>query len=95
MLFLGEIRGNINAIKYKKTFPLFLNNQVWLGASIHSRDQEFKVPDDYPLKATNTRFDETGNKYIRVRGCVGSPILSINKDMRTYLYINKHQCLRP
>jgi hypothetical protein len=62
------IIGNINAIKYKKTFPLFLNNQVWLGASIHSGDREFKVPDDYPLKAANSRVDETGNKYIRVKG---------------------------
>lgn len=62
------IIGNINAVKYKKTFPLFLHNQVWLGASIHSGDREFKVPNDYPLKATNSRVDEIGNKYIRVKG---------------------------
>ena len=44
------------------------NNKMWLGASIHSGDREFKVPKDYPLNASGTRVDEKGNKYIRVKG---------------------------
>lgn len=62
------IIGNVNAITYKEVFPLIQNNQLWLGASIHSGDREFRVPDDYPLKAAGTRVDEQGNKYIRVKG---------------------------
>ena len=62
------IIGNINAITYKEVFPLIKNNIIWLGASIHSGDREFRVPDSYPLNATGTRIDKEGNKYIRVKG---------------------------
>ena len=62
------IIGNVNAITYKEVFPLIQNNQLWLGASIHSGDREFRVPDDYPLKAAGYRVDDQGNKYIRVKG---------------------------
>ena len=41
---------------------------MWLGASIHSGDREFRVPDDYPLNAAGYRVDDEGNKYIRVKG---------------------------
>ena len=62
------IIGNVNAITYKEVFPLIKNNQIWLGASIHSGDREFRVPDDYPLKAAGSRIDKNGVKYIRVKG---------------------------
>lgn len=62
------IIGNINAIKYKEIFPLIMGNKLWLGASIHSGDREFQVPDDYPLQASGWRVDEDGKKYIRVKG---------------------------
>lgn len=41
---------------------------MWLGASIHSGDREFRVPDNYPLNAAGQRIDENGIKYIRVKG---------------------------
>jgi len=48
---------------------LFMRNEMWLGASIHSGDRAFFVPDDYPLKAAGCGIDEaTGRKYIRVKG---------------------------
>ena len=62
------ILGNVNAITYKEVFPLIMNNQVWFGASIHSGDREFLVPDTYPLNASGYRIDEQGRKYIRVKG---------------------------
>lgn len=62
------IIGNVNAITYKETFPLFASNKCWLGASIHSGDREFGVPDDYDLYAAGSRIDEEGNKFIRVKG---------------------------
>jgi hypothetical protein len=62
------IIGNINAVSYKETFQYIKNNQLWLGASIHSGDREFGVPKDYPLNAAGCRQDENGNKYIRVKG---------------------------
>jgi hypothetical protein len=62
------IIGNINAITCKDIFPLIKDNKVWLGASIHSGDREFRVPDDYPLEASGCRVDSDGIKYIRVKG---------------------------
>ena len=38
------------------------------GASIHSGDREFGVPEHYPLRAAGTRVDSRGNKFIRVKG---------------------------
>jgi hypothetical protein len=62
------IIGNVNAISYKECFRLIKENRMWLGASIHSGDREFGVPDDYPLNAAGYRIDNDGKKYIRVKG---------------------------
>ncbi|MCX6736419.1 MAG: adenine-specific methyltransferase EcoRI family protein [Candidatus Parcubacteria bacterium] len=62
------IIGNINAVTYQECFRLVQNDRMWLGASIHSGDREFRVPNDYPLEAAGCRVDESGNKYIRVKG---------------------------
>ena len=62
------IIGNVNSIAYRDFFHLIKENKVWMGASIHSGDREFRVPDYYPLNASGTRIDENGNKYIRVKG---------------------------
>lgn len=62
------IIGNVNAITYKEIFRLIKNNKLWLGASIHSGDREFGVPDNYPLNAAGYRIDHEGKKFIRVKG---------------------------
>jgi len=62
------IIGNVNSITYRESFKLIKENKMWLGASIHSGDREFRVPVDYPLEAAGTRIDKDGNKYIRVKG---------------------------
>jgi hypothetical protein len=60
--------GNVNALTYKEVFPLVQSNKVWLGASIHSGDRKFGVPDDYPLNAASCGVDERGRRFIRVKG---------------------------
>ncbi len=62
------IIGNVNAITYKEIFPLIKDNKLWLGASIHSGDRKFFVPDDYPLSAAGCGVDEDGRRFIRVKG---------------------------
>jgi hypothetical protein len=62
------IIGNVNAITYKEIFPLIKQNKIWFGASIHSGDRKFWVPDDYELNAAGCGVDETGRKFIRVKG---------------------------
>lgn len=62
------IIGNMNAITYKEIFRLVKEDKLWFGASIKSGDREFGVPHDYPLNAVGSRIDESGNKFIRVKG---------------------------
>lgn len=62
------IIGNVNAVTYKELFPLIMTNKVWFGASIHSGDRKFLVPDDYELKAAGCGIDESGHRFIRVKG---------------------------
>ena len=62
------IIGNVNAITYKEVFPLFMQNYVWFGASIHSGDRKFGVPENYPLNAAACGVDEKGQRFIRVKG---------------------------
>lgn len=62
------IMGKITSVSMKEIFPLIKNNKVWLGASIHSGDRKFFVPDDYELYASGCGIDENGKRYIRVKG---------------------------
>lgn len=62
------IIGNVNALTYKEIFPLVRENKLWLGASIHSGDRKFGVPDSYPLNAAGCGIDENGQRFIRVKG---------------------------
>ena len=62
------IVGNVNAITYRDIFPLFMQNKMWLGKTIHSGDRKFNVPDTYPLEAAGCGIDEDGRKFIRVKG---------------------------
>ena len=62
------IIGNVNVLSYKEIFPLLRDNRLWLGASIHSGDRKFWVPDNYELNAAGCGIDESGKKYIRVKG---------------------------
>ena len=62
------IIGNQNAITYKEIFKIIKENKIWLGASIHSGDREFAIPDNYPIKASGYRIDSNGKKFIRIKG---------------------------
>lgn len=70
------IIGNVNAITYKEIFKLIKDNKLWLGASIHSGDREFGVPEDYP-KYDNydaINVDVTKDIPMDYSGAIGVPI---------------------
>lgn len=62
------IIGNVNSNTTKEIFPLIKDKKVWMGASIHSGDRKFWVPDDYELNAAGCGIDDNGCKFIRVKG---------------------------
>jgi len=46
------IIGNINAVKYVETFPLFMSNKMWLGATNFNTGMYFYVPEGFSYAAT-------------------------------------------
>lgn len=92
------IIGNVNAITYKEVFPLIKENKVWLGASIHSGDRKFYVPDDYPLNAASCGTDSDGRRFIRVKGVrwfTNMDYKSRHIDLETSYYYAKKDNLYP
>jgi hypothetical protein len=65
---LFVVLGNLNAITYKETFPLIRDNKMWLGATIHSGDREFRVPTGAVTRSPSKRVDDDGNTFLRVPG---------------------------
>ena len=84
------IIGNQNAITYKEIFPLFMENKMWYGASIHSHGRDFRVPDDYPLQAYEYRTDENGFKYINVKGVRWFTNLDLKQRHEEMILVKKY-----
>ena len=84
------IIGNLNAMHYKEIFALFKNNRMWLGASIHSGDRKFTVPENYPLDAAGCGVDEHGQRFIRVKGVRWFTNLDYKKRHDEFVYTRKY-----
>ena len=84
------IIGNINALTYKEFFPLIKDNKVWIGPSIHSGDRAFYVPDDYPLSASGCGVDESGRKFIRVKGVRWFTNLDVKQRHEEMILVKKY-----
>lgn len=61
------IIGNMNAAHNKNIFPLFRDNKIWYGASIHSGGVDFRLPDDIEFYSSNV-FQKNGHPYINLAG---------------------------
>ena len=68
------IIGNVNAITYRECFKLIKDNKMWLGASIHSGDREFRVPDSYPLMRQGLELMKMAINTFVSKAYVGSQI---------------------
>ena len=84
------IIGNLNAIHYKEIFPLFRGNQMWLGASIHSGDRKFTVPETYPLDAAACGIDENGQRFIRVKGVRWFTNLDYRQRHEEFVFVRRY-----
>lgn len=75
------IIGNQNAISYEETFSLMKNNKMWIGASIHSGDRAFFVPDEYPTYVNYNAIEvaKTSDIPCDYSGEMGVPITFMDK----------------
>lgn len=85
------IIGNVNAITYKEFFPYLKDNKAWIGASIHSGDRKFYVPDSYPLEAAGCGIDDDGRRYIRVKGVRWFTTLDIKQRHEELILIKRYK----
>ncbi len=58
------IVGTWNAITYKETFKLLMDNKIWIGVNSNRNFSGFIVPKHYPLHGTEARIDENGNRIV-------------------------------
>ena len=84
------IIGNLNAMHYKEMFSLFKENKMWLGASIHSGDRKFTVPENYSLDAAACGIDEDGQRFIRVKGVRWFTNLDYKKHHEEFVAVRKY-----
>lgn len=63
------IIGKLTHLFKKEVFPLFKEDKIWLGISIHSGAREFKIPYDYDISiSTINRLDDRNTRYIKIGG---------------------------
>ena len=84
------ILGNQNALSYKETFRLIRDNKLWLGASIHSGDVKFNVPESYPLNAATCGRDENDRPFIKVKGIRWFTNIDYPKRHEPMILFKKH-----
>ena len=58
------IIGNLNSVTYKEVLPSIMDNEIWLG--YNSGHFWFKVPEDYEVKKTDFKIDDSGQKWRRM-----------------------------
>lgn len=80
------IMGNINAIKYKKFFPLIKDGLVWTG-TLFNKTMEFILPDDY--QKWNYRMAD-GRKVGKVPAIAWYTNLDIKKHRKKLILVKKY-----
>ena len=58
------IIGNWNAVSYREIFKLIKQNKTWIGVNSNRNFSGFIVPKHYPLRGTEARIDEKGNRIV-------------------------------
>lgn len=58
------IIGNWNAVTYKNIFKLIKDDKLWIGVNSNRNFSGFIVPKHYPLRGTEARIDEHGNRVV-------------------------------
>ena len=81
--------GNQNAVTYKEIFPLIKNNEIWLG--YNNGHFWFKVPDDYEVKKTDFKIDDTGQKWRRMGNICWFTNLDINKRHEELVLFQRYE----
>ena len=88
------IIGTWNAVSYKETIPLIKNNKMWIGVNSNRNFSGFIVPKHYPLRGTEARIDENGNRIVSSNNNCWFTNLDIAKrheDLILYKKYNKNE----
>jgi len=83
------ILGNHNAISYKETFQLIIENKIWLGVD-NGGTKWFQVPDDYDITTESRKKVENGKKYFSMGTITWFTNLDIEKRHQDLILYRKY-----
>jgi hypothetical protein len=84
------IIGTWNAITYKEIFKLIRDDQVWIGINSNRNFSGFIVPKHYPLRGTEARVDEDGNRIISTNNNCWFTNMDITKRHEDLILFKKY-----
>ena len=64
------IIGTLNALKYKEIFPLFMNNQIWLGYGFQGGNVSFRVPDNADTSVYSKGIYDEKDRVVKFGNCI-------------------------
>lgn len=88
------IIGTWNAITYKEIFKPIQKDKMWIGINSNRNFAGFIVPKHYPLRGTEARVDENGNRIISTNNTCWFTNLDIAKrheELILYKKYNKNE----
>jgi len=88
------IIGTWNAITYKEIFSPIQKDKMWIGINSNRNFAGFIVPKHYPLRGTEARVDENGNRIISTNNTCWFTNLDIAKrheELILYKKYNKNE----
>lgn len=84
------IIGTWNAIAYKEVFKPIKEDKMWIGINSNRNFSGFIVPKHYPLRGTEARIDENGNRIISTNNTCWFTNLDIAKRHEELILSKKY-----
>lgn len=80
-----------NATTYKEIFKLIRDDQVWIGINSNRNFSGFIVPKHYPLRGTEARVDENGNRIVSTNNTCWFTNMDISKRHEDLILFKKYR----
>lgn len=79
-----------NATTYKEIFKLIKENRIWIGINSNRNFSGFIVPKHYPLRGTEARVDENGNRIVSTNNTCWFTNMDIAKRHEDLILFKKY-----
>ena len=84
------IIGQLDVISYKEVFRLLQDDKIWVGINRNRNFKGFIVPKHYPLRGTEARIDEKGNRIVSSNNNCWFTNLDVSKRREELILYKKY-----